>query len=182
MSDLTIRKTEIADRIGDVLDVLADPKAPPEEKAAAYAIGYAIQREMNRRLGIRQKGATPQHELTEHMVRNDIKAIGPLYLAWEAFDVKYPVNGSDNWTDAGVQDDLGAIRADPATREYIREVPAHLEVDVPALGEAVHAGSAAAKALYDYLKAKRYRIEGGKRPVLKVREAKPPKATEGEAA
>lgn len=167
MSDLTIRSTEIADRIGDVLDILASPDASLEDRAAAYAVGAAVVREVQRALGTYvRSGPTPKSELTEHLVRNGGE-MGPLYLGWEAFDVAYPINDAANWTDAQAQSDLESL-----PREFLRVVPAHLEVDVPALGAAVHEGSAAAKAVWDFLKAKRYRVEGGKRAVLKVREPK----------
>ena len=174
MSDLTIRTTEIADRIGDVLDILADDSASVEDKGAAYAIGAAIVREIQRGLGTYiRSGPTPKSELTEHLVRNGGQ-LGPLYLGWESFDVSYPINDAANWTDAQAQSDLESL-----PREFVRAVPAHLEVDVPALGAAVHEGSAEAKAVWDFLKARRYRVEGGKRAVLKVRE---PKKPEGDAA
>lgn len=177
MSELAVRKTHI-ERIDNLLTVLTDSSARMEDRAAAYGWLYAFQRDINRALGIRQKGATAQHELTEHLTRGGITELGPLYLAWEAFDVKYPANAVENWTDASVQSALEAIRSDPDTREYVRAVPAHLEIDVPALGGAVHAGSATARALYNELKAKGWRTEGGKRAALKVREVKVPKKGE----
>lgn len=169
---LRVRQAEVADRIGDVLDILADPSASIDDKAAAYAIGYAIQRAMNRGLGVRQKGPTAQGEILRHMVEQKLDALGPLYIGWQSFDVEYPCNAADNWTDASVQDGMAAIRANPDTRDYIREIPAHLEIDVAALGADVHAGSVTAKALWDELRARRWRTDGGKRAVLKVREVK----------
>jgi hypothetical protein len=171
MTDLALRSTEIADRIGDVLDILADDNASIEDKGAAYAIGAAVVREIQRGLGTYiRSGPTAKSELTEHLVRNGGE-LGPLYLGWEAFDVAYPINDAGNWTDEQAQSDLASL-----PREFLREVPAHLEVDVAALGTAVHDGSTSARAVWEFLKVKRYRIEGGKRAVLKVREPKKGKA------
>ena len=167
MSDLVIRQTEVADRVGDILDILADDTAPIEDKGAAYAIGAEIVRRIQRGLGTYvRSGPTVKSELTEHLARNGGE-LGPLYLGWEAFDVAYPVNEAGNWSDEQAQSDLASL-----PREFVREVPAHLEVDVAALGAAVHDGSPAARAVWEFLKEKRYRIEGGKRAVLKVREPK----------
>lgn len=171
MSSLALRPTEISDRIGDVLDVLRDTQAPIEDKAAAYAIGASVVRAIQRALGTYVRtGPTPKSELTEHLVRNG-EEMGPLYIGWDTFDVEYPANDAANWTDEQVQADLASL-----PREYVRAVPAHLEVDVAALGAAVHEGSATARAVWEFLKQKRYRTEGGKRAVLKVREPKKGKA------
>ena len=165
--------------LADAMEAVQDTSLPIEDRAGLYAVLYTIQKRINRALGIRQKGATAQNELLMAIAQGGLKELGPLYLAWEAFDVKYPCNAAENWTDDGVQEALEAIRRDPATSEYVRVIPAHLEIDVPALGEAVHAGSAAARALYDELREKGWRTEGGRRASLKVREVK---ATERKAA
>lgn len=170
-----LTRTDVPPAITEAMELVQADDLPPENRAALYAFLFELQRRISRSLGIRQKGATAQHELTEYMTRENLMELGPLYLAWEAFDVKYPCNTAENWTDEGVQAALREVRHDPTTCEYVREIPAHLEVDVMALGEAVHAGSAPARALYDELRAKRWRTEGGRRASLKVREITAPK-------
>ena len=160
--------------IADAMEAVQNMSLPIEDRAGLYAVLYTIQKRINRALGIRQKGATAQNELLMAMAQRDIKELGPLYLGWEAFDVKYPCNAAENWTDIDVQDALEAIRRDPLTSDYVRVIPAHLEIDVPALGEAVHAGSAPARALYDELRQKGWRTEGGRRASLQVREVTAP--------
>jgi hypothetical protein len=176
MSDIDVRKVADVRRISEAMDLVQADDLPIEDRAALYAFLYEVQRRINRSLGIRQKGRTAQHELIEHMTRSGVDGLGPLYLAWEAFDVKYPCNAADQWTDENIQSAMRAIREDPTTRDFIREVPHHLEIDVLALGQAVHDGSARARALYDELRARKWRTEGGRRPALRVRESKKKKA------
>lgn len=161
--------------ISDAMAVVQDPSTTPENKAAFYGVLVTIVRRINGALGTYvRSGPTAKSELTEHLVRNGGE-LGPLYLGWEAFDVSYPVNDAANWLDEQVQTDLQMLHDVSASRQFVRVVPAHLEIDVTALGSAVHEGSTAALAVWDFLKDKRYRIEGGKRPVLRVREVKAPK-------
>lgn len=180
MTDLAKYRTDTPQAIVDAMELVQADNLPAEDQAALYGFLYELQRRISRSLGIRQKGATAQHELTEHMVRSGLKDLGPLYLAWEAFDVKYVCNAAENWTDEAIQAGMRVLRDDPTTRAYVREVPAHLEIDVAALGQAVHDGSDRALEVYRELKDRKWRIEGGKRPVLKVREVKASK--KGKAA
>lgn len=162
--------------ISDAITTLNDPATPMEDKAAIWSVLYAIKRRIDAGLGTYvRKGPSVKAELTEHLVRNG-EALGPLYLTWEAFDVTYPCNQADNWTDYTVQAGMSAIRDNPETRDFVRAVPEHFEIDVAALGQAVHDGSLAARALFNELKDKGWRTEGGRRPALKVREAKGKKA------
>lgn len=169
MTDFAVR---VPQPVADAMEMVQADEMTIEDRAALYGFLYELQRRINRALGIRQKGATAQHQLTEYLSRTGMSDLGPLYLAWEAFDVKYPVNAADNWTDASVQAAMRAMRDDPTTRDFIREVPEHLEIDVAALGQAVHDGSARAIEVFRELKDKRWRTEAGKRAVLKVREPK----------
>lgn len=173
MTDL-IARTPPA--IAEAMELVQADDLPIEDRAALYGFLYELQRRINRSLGVRQKGATAQHQLTEYLDRTGMDALGPLYLAWEAFDVKYPCNAVENWTDEQVQAAMQVMRDDPSTREWIRDVPAHLEIDVAALGAAVHAGSSRALEVFRELKDRKWRTEGGKRAVLKVREPRKGKA------
>ena len=56
--------------------------------------------------------------------------------------------------------------------EYVRVIPAHLEIDTARLGADVHAGIAQAKQLFEQLKAHGWRKEVGRRLSLKVDEAR----------
>ncbi len=170
MSTLVKTSTGIPAVIADAMSAVGDPAYSVEDRAALYGFLFELQRRVNRALGIRQKGATAQKELAEHIVRHG--ELGPLYVTWRAMDVKYPCNDADNWTDVGVQDDMAAIKGSRDTSGYVRTIPAHLEIDALALGEAVHNGSPIAKALYDEIRDKGWRTEAGREAVLKVREAK----------
>lgn len=156
--------------IADALEAVQNPEYAIEDRAAIYGFLFELQRRINRALGIRQKGHTAQSEITAHLVATGTEELGPLYVKWEAYDVAYPCNSAENWTDATVQDGMADIRDNPETSAYIRSIPAHLEIDVAALGQAVHDGSLAARALFNELKDKGWRTEGGKRAALKVRE------------
>lgn len=156
--------------IADAMEAVANPEYAVEDRAAIYAFLYELQRRINRALGIRQRGATAQSEITAHLIANGIEELGPVFVKWEAFDVAYPCNAAENWTDETVQAGMEAIRSNPETRDYIRAVPAHLEIDVAVLGQAIQDGSLAARALFTELKDKGWRTEGGKRAALKVRE------------
>ncbi|MBA3405707.1 MAG: hypothetical protein H0U13_13675 [Gemmatimonadaceae bacterium] len=170
MSNVTVLKGDGTPQvIADAMAAVSDPSVSVDDRAALYGFLYELQRRVNRALGIRQRGATAQRELAEHIVRHG--ELGPLYVTWRAMDVKYPCNAADNWTDAGVQDGMAAIKGSRDTSGYVRAIPAHLEIDVLALGEAVHNGSPIAKALYDEIRDKGWRTEAGREAVLKVHEA-----------
>ena len=159
--------------IADAITTLNDPETPMEDKAAIWSLLYSIKRRIDGGLGTYvRSGPTAKSELIAHLIANDIEELGPLYLRWEAFDVAYPCNSADNWLDDGVQEAMAAMHNNQETRPYIRLIPRHYEIDVAALGQAVHDGSLAARALFGELKDKGWRTEGGKRPALKVREVK----------
>lgn len=168
MTDLAIREDVT---LNEAMELVQSDDTPVEDRAAMFAVLVTFVKRVNAALGTYvRSGPTAKSELTEYLVRNG-EQLGPLYIGWEAYDVAYPVNDAANWTDEQVQSDLEGL-----PRDYVRAVPAHLEIDVAALGAAVHEGSRAARAVWDFLKQKRYRTEGGKRAVLKVREPKKGKA------
>lgn len=175
MSDLTIRQTEIADRIGDVLDILSDDSASLDDWAAAYAVAQQVRLRLDRALKSRRD------DLIVGMERAGRKALGPLSIKSAAVDPRYPANDRDNWDDAGVQDGLLALAADPATRPYVREVPYHREIAVDVLAADVQLGVQAAIDLYRELNKRGWRTEEARRLSLAVREVKP-KAEKGTKA
>ncbi|MCA1572510.1 MAG: hypothetical protein LC798_19860 [Chloroflexi bacterium] len=173
MTDLALRQTEIADRIGDVLDILADDSAPIEDWAAAYAIAQQVRLRVDRALKARRD------DLIVGMERGGLKSLGPLTVKSAAVDPRYVCNERDNWEDATTQDALAALRRDPATREYVRTIPAHLEVDVDRMTEDMRLGVHGAIHLYRALNDHGWRVERDRRKSLAVREVRAPK---GEAA
>jgi hypothetical protein len=157
--------------IADAMAALRDPETPIQDRAAIYGVLAVMVREMNKAMGTYiRSGPTAKSELIAHLTAQGLEELGPLYIKWEAFDVAYPCNAAENWTDSGVQDAMAAMRGNPETSDYIRAIPAHLEIDVMALGQAVHDGSATARALFAELKDKGWRTEAGRRAALKVRE------------
>jgi len=172
-ADITVLRTDGTPQvIADAMEAVQDTSLPLEDRAALYGFLYELQRRVNRALGIRQKGPTAQYELTEHMTREHLDELGPLYIRWEAFDVAWPVNAEDAWTDPDIQDELGVLA--PASSGYIKKVPQHFAVDTTALGKGVAVGDPIATQLHRICKDRRWRIEGGRRAALKVREVKTP--------
>lgn len=172
MSDLTTLATPKV--INDALSMVADPSVPFEDRAAFYGLLVAFKRRIDKALGTYvHKGPTAKSELAAHLATVEGEQLGPLYLGWEPFDVRWPCNAEDNWTDASVQEEMAVIAA--VVPEYIKRVPAHLEINVSRLGEDTHAGDPAALSLWRQCKERSWRIEAGKRAVLKVREVKAPK-------
>ncbi len=167
---LTIRSTEIADRIGDVLDILADDTASLDEWAAAYSVAQQVKLRLDRSLKARRD------DIIVGMERGGLKSVGPLTVKSTAVDPRYVVNDPDNHEDLGVQDALAELRADSRTRPYVRAVPQHLEIDPLALAADVQLGVQAALTLYRELNKRRWRVEQARRLSLAVREAKAPKA------
>lgn len=168
MSNLAKATSTGVARLDSAMSILSDRERSLDDRTAAYAVLHQTQLRVNRALksakddlvlGIKERGGE----------------LGPVTLAWVAFDVHYECNGAGCWEDASIQDPMAALRADERTSRYIREVPRHLEIDVAALGEDVQLGIPAALELYGQLKEHRWRTEGGRRATLKVREAKPPK-------
>lgn len=169
MSDLTVRTTEIADRIGDVLSILADDSAGLDDWIAAFAVGQQLRLRMDRALKSRRD------DIILAMERDGLKELGPLSIKSAAVDPKYVVNDPDNWEDSTIQDALAELRRDSRTRPYVRVIPAHLEIDPLALAADVQLGVQAAIDLYRAMNEKRWRTESARRLSLAVREVKAPR-------
>lgn len=164
MSDLVIRQSEVADRVGDILDILADDTASLDDWAAAYSIAQQLRLKLDR--GLKRR----RDDLIVGMERAGVKSLGPLSIRSSAVDPSYPANSPENWSDSTVQDTLAALRADRSTRPYVREVPAHLEIAVDVLAADVQMGVQAAIDLYRELNRKGWRTEAARRLSLAVRE------------
>lgn len=134
-----------------------------EDRAAAYAVLYALQLAINRRL------RTPKAELTQHLIRTGTKALGPLSLVEVAVDVAWPCNDPGNWTDVGIQDAMGDLAGRPDMADYVRHIPAHYEIDTARLGEDVAMGVPAAHRLHREMKSRSWRTEASRRKSLRVR-------------
>jgi hypothetical protein len=164
MTDLTLRPTEVADRIGDVLDILADDSASLEDWIAAFAVGQQIRLKVDRALKARRD------DIIIAMERSGTKELGPVSITSTAVDPRYVCNERDNWEDATTQDALAELRGDPAMREYVRTVPDHLEVAVDRMTEDMRLGVQGAIHLYRALNDHGWRIERDRRKSLAVRE------------
>jgi hypothetical protein len=164
MTDLALRPTEVADRVGDVLDILADDNAALEDWIAAFAVGQQIRLKVDRALKARRD------DIIIAMERSGTKALGPLSIKSTAVDPSYPVNSPENHEDATVQDALAALRQRRDTRPYVRAVPQHLEIAVDVLAADVQMGVQAAIDLYRALNDKGWRREEARRLSLAVRE------------
>ncbi len=169
MTDLTVRMSEVADRVGDILDILHDPEASRDDKAAAWAVGHQVQLRINRVL------RSSRDDLIVSMERDGLKELGPLSIKSAAVDPRYECNEADNWDDDGIQSAMADMKADKALGKYIRTIPAHLEIDVAALTEDIRLGVDAAIALYRELNRRRWRVEQARRLSLAVREVRAPK-------
>jgi hypothetical protein len=145
---------------------VSDPAVPIEDRAAVYGVLHALQLHVNRAL------RPVKEELLVHMDREHIRKLGPLSVTSSAIDPEYVCNAPGNWQDTQTQDSLEGLRADPDYSEYVRVIPAHLEIDTARLGADVHAGIAQAKQLFEQLKAHGWRKEVGRRLSLKVDEAR----------
>lgn len=167
MTDLGFRTTEIADRVGDVLDVLADSTAPLDDRAAAYAIAQQVRLRVDRAL------KANRDDIIIGMERGGLKSLGPLTVRSSPVDPSYPCNAPENHEDATVQDGMAALRHDPATRPYVRTVPAHFEIDVDVLAHDIQMGVQTAIDLYRELNRRGWRREEARRLSLAVRDAKP---------
>jgi len=168
MTDLAIRTTEIADRIGDVLDILADPSEKVDNRAVAYAIAQQIRLKLDRAL------KASRDDIIVAMERDGVQQLGPVTIKSSAVDPSYPCNDRENWEDSTVQDSMYELSLRSETARYIRRVPSHLEIDVPVLAEDVVAGLTPARALYRMLNERGWRKEEARRLALAVR---PPKVT-----
>lgn len=148
---------------------LADPKVAIEDKAAIWAVLYRIQDRMRKSMGLGSRGNSVKDELIYHMEQEG--PLGPLSVKATAAEVQYPINDEGNWSDETTQSFLRDVVL-PVTPEYVRVVPEHLEIDVKALGEAVHLGDPAARQLWTELNRRRWRTEGYKRLSIAVQEVK----------
>ena len=151
--------------IDTALEALGDARLTIEDRAAAYGVIHQVQLRLNRAL------KAIKEDLIQHMVRNDLRSMGPLSIKRTPFDVAWPCNSEGNWGDAGVQDAMAALYDSPA-RPFIRRIPAHYEIATAELGAAVHLGNPDAIDLHRALKERGWRTEEGKRLSLEVREAK----------
>jgi hypothetical protein len=162
---LRIRQSEVADRIGDVLDILADDTAGLDDWAAAYAIAQQLRLRLDRSLKSRRD------DLIVGMERGGMKALGPLTIKSAAVDPRYIVNEPENHGDSTLQEALREMRADPTLREFIRYIPEHFEIDVEGLTEGIRLGSQRAMELYGEMNRRGWRVERDRRKSLAVREA-----------
>jgi hypothetical protein len=168
MTDLIVRDSEVANRIGDVLDILADDSATMDDWAAAYSIAQQLRLRLDRGLKSRRD------DLIVGMERSGLKSLGPLSIRSAAVDPRYTCNEADNWDDADVQDTLEELAQDPNTRAYVRLIPAHREIAVDVLAQDVQLGVQAAQLLYRELNRKGWRTEQARRLSLAVREPRKP--------
>lgn len=152
------------------LSLLANPDVQLDDRAAAYAVLQQIRLRVDRAL------KASRDDIIVGMERQGLRSLGPLSVKSSAVDPSYPCNDRDNWEDAGVQDAMNLLRHEAATRPYIRVVPSHFEIDVPALAADVQLGVQAAIDLYRTLNERGWRREEARRLSLAVRE--PRKGTE----
>jgi hypothetical protein len=170
VSDLVIRRTEIADRVGDVLDILADDSASLEDWIAAFAVGQQVRLKVDRALKARRD------DIIVAMERAGQKQLGPLSIKSTAVDPSYPCNSPENHEDATTQDAMQELFKDDVLHHYIRVVPAHMEIAVDVLAADVQMGVQAAIDLYRELNEKGWRKEEARRLSLAVREPRRPAA------
>lgn len=164
MSEITV--TTGVQALDATLRQLTDPSLPIEDRAATYSVLHRIQLLVNRAL------RPVKDELIVHMETSGVRKLGPLSVSSSAIDVKWPCNEPGNWQDTTTQEALEALRADPDYSEYVRVIPAHLEIDTARLGADVHAGISQAQQLYQQLRDHGWRREAGRRLSLKVDEPK----------
>jgi hypothetical protein len=162
MSNLSV--TTGLQQVDATLRTLTDPALPVEDRAAAYSVLHRFQLLVNRAL------RPVKDELIAHMEGNGIRALGPLSVMSSAIDPVYVCNDPANFDDITTQDALEGLRADPDYSEYVRVIPAHLEIDAARLGADTHAGIPQARQLFEQLKEHGWRREAGRRLSLKVAE------------
>jgi len=151
--------------IDTALEALTDNRLTIEDKAGAYALLHQVQLRINRAL------RKVRDDIIIYMKSNELKSLGPLSIKSTPIDVAWPVNIEANWQDATVQDALRDLIL-PIAPEFIRKIPAHLELDTAALGAAVHMGDPVALEVHRQVKAHGWRTEAGRRLSLEVKEAK----------
>lgn len=162
MSNLVERESATID---SALEALTDARLTVEDRAGAYALLQQVQLRINRQL------RKVKDEIILFMEVNSLRSLGPLSVKRTSIDVEWPINDPANWGDHTAQDALRDLIL-PIAPEYVRVVPAHLELDTAALGAAVHLGDPLALRVWREAKDHGWRREAGKRLSLEVKEAK----------
>jgi len=168
-SAITVAPVKLAGirSIHDALDLLAARETPFENRAALYAVLYALQLKINRAL------RSAKSDLAYRMYIDHLTQAGQLRLKHVARKVVWPVNEELNWTSDEIQEALRGLRNDPLTRPFVRFIPAHLEINTVALAAALHGELASpdaegrgpealqesARRLYREMNARRWRRE-----------------------
>jgi hypothetical protein len=150
-------------RVSGLLAVLADTRLPIDDRAGAYAVLHQVQLRINR--GLR----AVRDDLVRHLVATDSRQLGPLSIKATAVGVAWPCNDPGNWADIGVQDALAALTGDPHTAGYVRQIPAHLEIDTAALGRGIAESDPHAIRLHRELRTRGWRTEEARTLTLAVR-------------
>lgn len=154
--DLPLEPSRSPFEVEAAIAAIGDAARPVNDRAALYAALYALRRRITRALD------PVRAELAEHMARADIYRLGPLALSSSPIDPAYPCNEPDNWTDAGVQDELIELAGRRDTAPYVRHIPEHREIDTAALGAGCARLEPAALELLEELKRRRWRTEAGR--------------------
>lgn len=162
MSNLTVRTG--LPQVDAAIRTATDPTLPMEDRGAATAVLHTFQ------LAVVRAIRPVKNELIVYMEANHIRRLGPLSVTSSSIDPIYTCNEPGNWQDTQTQEALEALRADPDYNEYVRVIPAHLEIDTARLGADTHAGIAQARQLFEQLKEHGWRREAGRRLSLKVAE------------
>jgi hypothetical protein len=153
-----------------LLEQLGDPATPIEDRAAIYGLVARLRRVLHRALTGQRDG------LILWLEREGLEQFGPLRLKATSVGVAWPCNQPGNWNDADIQAALAELAGQPATSDYVKRIPAHLEMDTTALGADVHAGISAARQLWQEMKARGWRTEEGKALSLEVADVPRPPA------
>jgi len=165
-------KAEITPRgptIDAALATVTDGTVALDDRVAIYAFLHQVQLRINRALRQAKKDG-----LAEEIIRVDPDGIGPVKVQWVPFDVEWPANEPENWTDDQLQEELSVYSL--IAPDYIRHVPDHFEIATAALGEGVANADPVAQELHRVCKDRKWRKEGGRRAALKVTEVRvPPK-------
>jgi hypothetical protein len=158
--------------LNEAMDGLVNPAESLDNRVAFYGLLHQVQLRINRVLRQAKKDG-----LAEEIIRVDPEGIGPVKVQWVPFDVEWPANDPDNWTDAQLQEELSVYSL--IAPDYIRHVPDHFEIATAALGEGVANADPVAHELHRVCKDRKWRREGGRRAALKVTEVRiPPKGKE----
>lgn len=162
----TVDKPALPAEVSQALAILADPETPLVDQAPLFAVLYRLQLAINR--GIR----APKEALALAMATAGLDRIGPVRLVYKAKEVDYVCNGPGNWIDAGVQETLAGLAADPETSAFVREIPHHYEIDPKAIAGGMHDGDAAARQLWRQMNQHGWRVEVHPRAELEIDEVR----------